>query len=149
MDSLSPGMKTSSRRFARPTIGWFSNPICRKISTADESCPFPPSTTIRSGSWRLLHNSRVPSLDNFFHAGEIIRADDCSNFEFSVIALARLAVNKDNHGCNRIASLDIRIVETFYPSRRRRKTQISLQSLECVRNWFLFLFPSEFSVRQA
>ena len=60
-----PPVRRSSRSFAsatidRPTPGRTSMPTSRAAASAIASCPLPPSTTIRSGSFQASSPSRPP-----------------------------------------------------------------------------------------
>ena len=61
--SLFPGTNISSSRFARPITGKLWRPRLSNFSLALESCPLPPSISIRSGytGWFLLGTSSESS----------------------------------------------------------------------------------------
>ncbi len=70
------GTNTSSSRLASPITAWSETPSAVSASTALESCPFPPSTSSRSGNappssisrlnrrvttWRIMAKSSGPA----------------------------------------------------------------------------------------
>ena len=61
--SLCPGKNTSSSRLARLMNGMSVTPSAVTISMTEDSCPLPPSMTMRSGRAPRLSSS-LPSLSS-------------------------------------------------------------------------------------